>query len=216
MHLRERAEVMTFKDNRVLANLSNGSYVVFPGGGINKGETPIEAAKRECLEETARRATNLTPAHPPTVQIWPEDFAKSNKWAKDYKGGYTYWMTASASDDVESTKHKDYEDGFQWHPIKVVLERLKHEAGNSWANDVHVRIKIIETHMAAQKPVAEGEKKEARLITEKDCRDALAAGKLRYMTIPAPTRMRNAETKAADVRLHTHSTPFQASVPPVR
>jgi 8-oxo-dGTP pyrophosphatase MutT (NUDIX family) len=160
MRLRERAETFIFKETRVLANLSNGRYVVFPGGGVDKSETPIEAAKRECREEAARRLINLTPAHPPTVQIWPEGFTK-DKWAKDFQGGYTYWFTGSSSDDADNQRHKDYEPGFKFYPIKDVLAKLKLELSGSWAEDVKVRMAVLETHLAAARPVKDAAAKTA-------------------------------------------------------
>lgn len=160
MRLRERAETFIFKENKVLANLGNGRYVVFPGGGVDKTETPIQAAKRECQEEAARRLINLTPAHPPTVQIWPEGFTKG-KWAKDFQGGYTYWFTGSSSDEADTTKHKDYEPGFKYHPIKDVLAKLKLELSGSWAEDVKVRMAVLETHLAAARPVKDAAAKTA-------------------------------------------------------
>ena len=151
MRLRPRSEIFIFKDMRVLAD-TTGSWVVFPGGGINPNETPIEGAKREALEEAARRVINLTPAHCPTVQLWSEEFRKANKWAKDYVGGYSYWFTGSTSDEPERKKHRDYQPGFAWHSVKECIDKLRHESGGKWADDVHVRIKILEAHVAAHQP----------------------------------------------------------------
>lgn len=152
MRLRPRAEIFIFKEKRVLADLTSHSYVTFPGGGIEMNETPIEAAKREAVEECARRVINLTPAHPPSVQLWPEGFSKVNKWGKDYVGGYSHWFTGSSSDEPEKKKHKDFQKGFDWHPVQECIDRLKHDSGGSWGDDVRVRIKILEAHLAAHQP----------------------------------------------------------------
>jgi 8-oxo-dGTP pyrophosphatase MutT (NUDIX family) len=149
MRLRPRAEVICFKDNKVLCNL-NRSYVVFPGGGIDPKESAIEAAKREAREEAARRVINCTIAHEPTVQIWPKGYAetKGGKWAAGYDGGLTHWMTGSTSEEPQAEKHPDFEPGFAWHPVAEVLARLKREGAkeSAWADDVRARIEILTAH----------------------------------------------------------------------
>ncbi|ANU13253.1 MutT:nudix family protein [Planococcus halocryophilus Or1] len=53
--MRDSARVILIKNSEVafIERVKNGdTYFVFPGGGIKKGETPKEAAKREALEET--------------------------------------------------------------------------------------------------------------------------------------------------------------------
>jgi 8-oxo-dGTP diphosphatase len=52
--MRDRGSVVIIENNRVVLvrRTRNGSvYYVFPGGGIEYGETPEEGAKREALEE---------------------------------------------------------------------------------------------------------------------------------------------------------------------
>jgi 8-oxo-dGTP pyrophosphatase MutT (NUDIX family) len=148
MHIRPRAEVVVFKDMKVLADIS-GSHVVFPGGGIEMHETPIDAAQRECQEEAGRRVINLTPAHKGTLQFWSKDFQKGNRWAKDFCGGYSHWFTGSSSDEPVAKKHKDYQPGFDYHPVKIVLEKLKHELGGDWAEEVAARVAILQAHLCA-------------------------------------------------------------------
>ncbi|MFE3576770.1 NUDIX domain-containing protein [Lysinibacillus sp. NPDC059133] len=52
--MRNRGSVVLIKDKKVglIKRVREGSvYYVFPGGGIEDGETPEEGAKREALEE---------------------------------------------------------------------------------------------------------------------------------------------------------------------
>jgi 8-oxo-dGTP pyrophosphatase MutT (NUDIX family) len=147
--LRPRAEVISIKGNKVLAGIASGGYVVFPGGGIDPGESAVHAAKRECLEEADRALINCTVAHPPTVQLWPKDYKPA--WAEGYDGGLTYWMTGSTSDTPfhvdPRNRHADYEDSIRWRPIDEVLQRLKHDITGDWADDVKVRLSVLETHL---------------------------------------------------------------------
>lgn len=52
--MRNRGSVVIIENNKVglIQRIRDGSvYYVFPGGGIEDGETPEEGAKREALEE---------------------------------------------------------------------------------------------------------------------------------------------------------------------
>jgi 8-oxo-dGTP pyrophosphatase MutT (NUDIX family) len=161
MNLRTRAEVFIFKRNNVLCAYTP-KYVCFPGGGVDKGETPKEAAQREAMEEAGRKVINCTVAHPPVVQHWTKEYRESvNKakaWAagKNYTGGYTYFMTGSSSDlpVPPAERHEDYEGNMDWHPVKHVIEKLKRELRGDWKEDVTARVKILETHLAMQKKQA--------------------------------------------------------------
>lgn len=147
MKLRARAEVMIFKRNRVLCGFRK-DYVCFPGGGIDANESAKDAAIRETWEESGRKLIHPTVAHPPSIQIWPKEYSKG----KDHEGGQTYWMIGSAADlpVPPADRHDDYE-AMYWHPVKEVIRRLKKEMTKGWADDVAVRIKILETHLGMQR-----------------------------------------------------------------
>ncbi len=149
MKLRERAEVICFKWPRVLCDLR--PYVCFPGGGIDPGESPIDAAKREAMEEAGRTVITCTVAHPPTVQRWGETYRM--KWQKGFDGGHTYWLTGSTSDAPADTTHEDYQPGFKWHLVEDVIRHLKTEIHGDWAEDVKVRLSILEHQVASHRPV---------------------------------------------------------------
>ena len=149
MKLRARSEVLIFKDGKVLANLAKG-YVCFPGGGIDPKETPVEAAKRECLEEADRVLIGCTPAHPATDQIWGTAFkARKADWCNGFDGGTTHWMTGSSSrlpyHPDPRMRHEDFEPGFAWYAPEALMAKLAAEADGEWADDVKVRRSILQT-----------------------------------------------------------------------
>lgn len=149
MRFRPRAEVICFKGNRVLVDLR--PYVCFPGGGIEAGESPVMAAKREALEECGRCVISVAVAHPPSTQKWPGGYRMD--WQKGFDGGITYWLTGSTSEDPTNKTHRDYQPGFHWAPIAVVLDHLRKETDGPWADDVAVRISILEQMLAVVRPV---------------------------------------------------------------
>lgn len=62
--MRERAAIIIKKDNQVLLiyRYKNGrEYYVIPGGGIKRGETPLQAAVREIQEETSLEVSEVRP-----------------------------------------------------------------------------------------------------------------------------------------------------------
>jgi 8-oxo-dGTP pyrophosphatase MutT (NUDIX family) len=151
MNYRPRVEVFCFRGPRVLAGYSKHGYVVFPGGGIDRKENAIEAAKREFLEEAHRYVRNLTIAHTPTTQVWPKDYAKKNL---GYDGGTTIWMTGSCGELLPTTPHKDYESSLDWRKIEDVVNLIVHSPTyNDWKEDNDTRISILESHRRSRERI---------------------------------------------------------------
>lgn len=155
MKLRPRAEALCFRHDKVLCHWTNG-YVCFPGGGVDPNESPIQAAKRETMEEADRVLMNCTIAHEPTTQVWPASYAKKAKWSKGYDGGLTFWITGTVMNNPlhrsGAGQHEDYEPAFAWHDISDVLDRLATEASGDWADDVAIRQSILRAHVQAHAP----------------------------------------------------------------
>jgi len=146
--LRERCEVICLRNDLVFCSIENG-YVVFPGGGVQKGEELGDAVRRETMEEADRGLINLRLCGDPTVQIWPEGFSKGKDkaWTKGFVGGMTWWFTA----DVDYTpihsekgRHSDFEEGYTWHPVKTILDQLAKDMDGDFGAEAKGRKQIIE------------------------------------------------------------------------
>lgn len=80
---RQRTEVLIIKDKKILvtiipkwANISK-DYFGFPGGGLEPGETYIDAIKRECLEEVGIQIKNIRKINvKPKIFLWNKDYKK--------------------------------------------------------------------------------------------------------------------------------------------
>ena len=58
---RKRAEIYILHNNNLVVGKANEGFVGYniPGGGVDEGEKPIDAAKRESLEEIGVKVKNL-------------------------------------------------------------------------------------------------------------------------------------------------------------
>ena len=104
-----------------------GSYMAFPGGGIEAGETPIEAAAREVLEETGIKIKNLKKIKRVKFD-WPDGWAKNIRDKKRYekfRGKDVHLFTG----EIGSIGRPTSKEGDGWGrvpmlPIKRVIEKL--------------------------------------------------------------------------------------------
>lgn len=125
--LRRKAEIIIRKGNKYLICLptQDKPFHAFPGGGIDEGETPIEAAQREALEEVGVQVTNarLLPFERVFVSI--DNSNRVQKW----DGGHSYYI-AGDFDKINISKlgsegdAREYEF-MTYEQIKIVFKLLK-------------------------------------------------------------------------------------------
>ncbi len=90
---RQRSEVLAYDSEtkeivcRIKKSKAGGLYVELPGGGIDKGESPLKAVKREALEEAGITLKNIEQV---STCRW--------KWPKGHQGAMGTWADLYAGD----------------------------------------------------------------------------------------------------------------------
>ena len=105
--LRDRATAVVIRDGKVLLVLGRGPVYLMPGGGIEQGESPAEAAARELFEETGLTATNR---HHVFLIDSTGEVDIGNTPDGETIGGYLWWDRQEA---IEAFGH-----------VEAILERL--------------------------------------------------------------------------------------------
>jgi len=72
------------KNRNILAQISDKGYVIFPGGGIDEGETPEESIIRETLEETGAVVVKPLKLISKLKIVWGLNWAKTDKQKDRY------------------------------------------------------------------------------------------------------------------------------------
>lgn len=121
------------KDN-ILAIDSGKGYLIFPGGGINDGETPTQGIVRETLEETGAIIEGELTSLGQLKIFWDKNWAKTDKQKKRYKkyqGDEMYFFFGKIKNfieptgDSESHSQNDIWDGQKLMSINNAIKFLE-------------------------------------------------------------------------------------------
>jgi 8-oxo-dGTP pyrophosphatase MutT (NUDIX family) len=90
---RKEVSIFLIKGNKVMAQ-DNGKFIIFPGGGVDTGETLKTALKREVLEETGVIINNdlsfISDVKSDFYQEWADISDKRKKRYNKFKGGHIF------------------------------------------------------------------------------------------------------------------------------
>ena len=84
---RPKSEVYIVECSNIYTAKTKDGFHTLPGGGLEKGETPKEAAHRECMEEIVVTIMNIKPIGKNPFCF---SFDKSPEFICDYNGLCTY------------------------------------------------------------------------------------------------------------------------------
>ncbi|MBU2036813.1 NUDIX domain-containing protein [Patescibacteria group bacterium] len=100
---------------------SDIAYWNFPKGGIEKGESEIEAAKREVREETGLFNLDFLPKFKKAERYFCRGTKPENLGKLIFKTAIFYLAEAENKEIKISSEHINYE----WLPLEQALERMK-------------------------------------------------------------------------------------------
>lgn len=116
------------KKRNILASLSPDGIIIFPGGGIDDGESISAGMLRETLEETGAIVFDLK--HVGTLNIiWESSWAKTEKQRERYKrfrGDEMHFFTGKIKNFVDKDSgEEDSWKGEKCLPIEKVMELIQ-------------------------------------------------------------------------------------------
>ena len=109
--LHDRATAVVIRDGKVLLVHGRGPVYMMPGGGVEQGESPAEAAVRELFEETGLTATQ------PDYQFIVETAINRH---------HVFLIDAHGEVDIENTPDGETIGGFLWWDRQEAIEAFGH------------------------------------------------------------------------------------------
>lgn len=140
--LRPRAEIIVFTEEGCYA-VDKGTWIMFPGGGVDDGEPADFAAHREAIEEADLHPLNVE-ARGVVETMWPRGVSKFQD-NSDFDGERTYFFTGIHGDHLGTTHHD--REPFEVIPFEDLMDRLTvliNDDTEAWAKrNNETRLEIV-------------------------------------------------------------------------
>lgn len=126
---RKEVSVFLIDGNKVMAQDSK-TFMIFPGGGVDKGESLEKALRREVVEETGAIINSdlklVADVKSDFYPEWAKVSEKRKKRYKQFRGGHIFIFVGTVKNFVKPTSDEgdDWKGNF-WMPISKVIKRTQ-------------------------------------------------------------------------------------------